>query len=407
MGVQGISGSDRALLDAAALCGHLVRAGSVEGFLAEHRVRLFPESFFADLFPSQRGRPSIPGDVIATVMVLQALHGLSDRDALRELRTNIGWKVAAGVSLADEGFDPSVLVYWRNRLRDSARPQRMFDAVREVVAETGVLAKRTARVLDSTVLDDAVLRQDTVTQLASQLRRVARLIPEVSAVALTGPSADVGKPICDWDDPGDVERLVSRLVNTAIDVVVAAEDLELNDTQSDALGLLWLLCGQDVEPGDQPGTWRIAHGTAFDRVVSVHDPDARHVHKTGQDYRDGYKAHIAAEPTTGLITAATLTAGNVADAHAAGALLAPEESARRVYADSAYGTGELREDLAAAGHEAVIKPPSLKPAVPGGYSLDDFDIDTTARAVTCPAGKTVSITASGIANFSKHCNTCP
>ena len=60
-GVLGTSEVDRELLDAAALCGHLVAAGSVEGFLAEHRRRLFPEAMFADLFPSGRGRPSIPG----------------------------------------------------------------------------------------------------------------------------------------------------------------------------------------------------------------------------------------------------------------------------------------------------------------------------------------------------------
>jgi hypothetical protein len=63
--------------------------------------------------------------------------GLSDREAARELRTNITWKVAAGLSLTDEGFDPTVLVYWRNRLRASGRPERIFDTVREVVAETG------------------------------------------------------------------------------------------------------------------------------------------------------------------------------------------------------------------------------------------------------------------------------
>jgi hypothetical protein len=118
--VLGTSELDGELLDAAALCGHLVAAGSVEGFLAEHRRRLFPEAMFADLFPSGRGRPSIPGEVIATVMVLQSLHGLSDREALRELRTNIAWKVPAGLALTDEGFDPTVLVYWRNRLRGSS-----------------------------------------------------------------------------------------------------------------------------------------------------------------------------------------------------------------------------------------------------------------------------------------------
>ena len=95
---------------------------------------------FADLFGSGRGRPSVPADVVATVLVLQALEGLSDRDALRALVTDIRWKVAAGLSLDDEGFHPTVLTLWRNKLRASQNPERVFDAVREVVAETGVLA---------------------------------------------------------------------------------------------------------------------------------------------------------------------------------------------------------------------------------------------------------------------------
>jgi IS5 family transposase len=253
-----------------------------------------------------------------------------------------------------------------------------------------------------------VLRQDTVMQLAAQLRKTARLIPQVAGLALSGPSTEAtGKPICDWDDPADVERLVSRLVNTAVEVVEAAEGVELTDEQRDAIGLLWLLCGQDVEPGERPGTWRIAEGTARDRMVSVHDPDARHVHKTTRDYRDGYKAHVAVEPETGIITAATLTAGNVADAQAAPELLAGEDGVREVFGDSAYGTGQLRERLAADGHTTVIKPPVLRPAIPGGFRVDDFDIDTRASTVTCPAGHTVTIRASGTASFAKHCHRCP
>jgi hypothetical protein len=81
--MQGTSDPNRELLDAAALCRQLVEEGSVEAFLADHRHQLFPDELFADLFPSGRGRPSIPADVIATAMVLQALEGLSDREAAR------------------------------------------------------------------------------------------------------------------------------------------------------------------------------------------------------------------------------------------------------------------------------------------------------------------------------------
>lgn len=154
--MQGNSDPNLELLDAAALVGHLVPDGSVYGFLAEHRSVLFLDALFADLFRSGRGRPSVPADVVATVMVLQALEGRSDRDAIDALRTDIKWKVAAGLALTDEGFHPTVLTLWRNRLRASAAPERIFDAVRRVVAECGVLAKRTRRALDSTLLDDAV-----------------------------------------------------------------------------------------------------------------------------------------------------------------------------------------------------------------------------------------------------------
>jgi hypothetical protein len=68
--MRGSSRPDRELLDAAALCAHLVPEGSVHAFLAEHRLRLFPDEMFVDLFPAKRGRPSVPADVIATVMVL-------------------------------------------------------------------------------------------------------------------------------------------------------------------------------------------------------------------------------------------------------------------------------------------------------------------------------------------------
>ena len=69
-------------MDVESLAGHLLPVGSVFRFLAEHRDRLFPDALFADLFPSGRGRPSIPGEVIASVIVLQSLHGLSDREAV-------------------------------------------------------------------------------------------------------------------------------------------------------------------------------------------------------------------------------------------------------------------------------------------------------------------------------------
>ncbi|HEX5881438.1 MAG TPA: IS1182 family transposase [Actinomycetota bacterium] len=408
--MQGTSDPTRVeLLDAGALCRHLVPDGSVHAFLADHRQQLFPDELFADLFGSGRGRPSVPADVVATVMVLQALEGLSDRDACQQLACNIAWKVACGLALPDRGFHPSVLTLWRARLRGSDRPERIFDAVRQVVQATGVLRGRVRRALDSTLLDDAVATQDTVTQLVAAVRRVRRLVPPAAAVAVAAHDydGDPGKPACAWDDAQAREQLVSALVNDARATLAAIDGAELSGEQAEAAGLLALVAGQDVEPGETDGSWRIARTVSPDRVLSVVDPQARHMHKSRSVYRDGYKAHLAVEPETGLITAAALTPASTPDGPTGVGLLAGEPAGLEVLADSAYGSGQTRAALHAAGHTQTIKPIPLRPAVPGGFTRDDFQLDLTAGTVTCPAGQTVAMTPARKAVFGWRCRGCP
>jgi hypothetical protein len=220
------------------------------------------------------------------------------------LQTDIAWKAAAGLALTEAAFHPTVLTLWRNKLRASGDPDRILQAVRAVIAETGVIAGKHRRVLDSTVLDDAVARQDTVTMPATQIRRVRKLIPELGRVWVRERNLEPGRPPCDWDDPADVDRLVSELVDDANELVWAAEELELDQAQADAVALLALVAGQDVEPGDGPGRWRIAQRTAPDRVISTVDPETRHVHKTHHAYRDGYTAHVAASRSAASVAAA-------------------------------------------------------------------------------------------------------
>lgn len=404
--MQGKSDPNRELLDAAALCGHLVPAGSVHAFLAEHRHRLFPDEMFADLFPSGRGRPSVPADVVATVMVLQSLEGFSDRDAVEQLRVNIAWKVAAGRRLDDPGFHSTVLTLWRNKLRASQAPERIFDAVRAVIGETGVLKGKTRRALDSTVLDDAVATQDTVTQLIAAIRRVRRFIPEAAAVELTGHDySQPGKPRIAWDDQEARDQLVTTLVNDALALLAALEGLKLAGEAADAVGLLALVAGQDVEPGDEEGSWRIARQTAPDRMISTVDPESRHIHKSVGTYRNGYKAHIVVEPQTGLICGQQLTAGNVPEGAVAVELMDREPKGRQVLADSAYGSGDTRAALHRRKHRLAIKPWHVVDT--GRFSRDDFSVNHAARTATCPAGHTVPISPTGRASFRQHCRGCP
>lgn len=512
--VQGITCSDRELLDAQALVGGLVPSGSVFEFLAEHRQELFPDSFIADLFPSKTGRPSLPADLIGSVLVLKELYDLSDPQTAEALRFDIRWKVACGRSLSQTSFDPSTLVYWRKRIAESDRPDRVFDAVAAVIADTGVLRGRRKRCVDSTVFDDAVATQDTVTQLVAAMRKVARLVPGAASVIGRVAKCDYskpGKPGIDWDDPAAKQSLVSDLVNDALAVLAELTGPDAparDDAAADALGLLALVAGQDVEPAEgsdgTDGRWRIARKVAPDRVISTVDTEARHTRKSKSARRDGFRGHLAAEPETGLITdceltkaagddgsdavvgvkliardryhlagkdsdgggasaaggtkesgvdtpepgaaaaehvtaqpdsaaavhaaAATSTTTGIAaavDAVVAVAVMATAVAAvaaavaeggqpdtagcagLEVYGDSAYGTGAARQAYQHAGHDTVIKPKPLLPAVAGGFTLDDFTIDEQARTVTCPAGHTRTMTAKRSVTFGALCADCP
>jgi len=413
---------DRELLDAEALVGHLVPEGSMFAFLAAHRRDLFPDGEFEDLFPSARGRPSIPAAVMASILVLQTLGDLSDRETAEAARCDLRWKVATGMALDDAGFDPSTLVYWRRRLAKSQRPHRVNDAVKRVVEQTGILRGRRKRAVDSTILADAVATQDTITQLISAIRRVGRQVPgaagQIAAVCTGHDYGRPDKPRIDWDDPDAKDALVSALVNDAGALVAALSDADLDDDADAefALALLALVAGQDVEPAEgsdgTDGRWRIARKVAEDRVISTVDPDARHTRKSPESRRDGYRAHVAAEPETGIITDEELTkaAGTEnSDPAVAEKFLDTEAEACQWYGDSAYGTGDLRGAIHDTdGHEAVIKPKPLQAPVEGGFTVDDFTVDEQARTVTCPAGNTRPISnKTRTATFGALCRDCP
>lgn len=415
------------------VAGHLLPQGGVFAFLAAHREEVFPDAMFTDLFPSGRGRPSVPAPVVATVLVLQALHGLSDREAAEAVTFDLRWKAACGLAVSAAAFHPTTLTYWRARLAGSDRPNRVFEAVREVVSATGALRGKTRRALDSTVLDDAVATQDTVTQLVAAVRRVARTLPggqRLVSGAATRSGHDyqrAGKPEIAWEDATAREQLIDGLVRDAravLAAVAAAEDaggLVCEGAAAEAVALLALVAGQDVElvgdpehPGG-PGTWRVAQRVAPDRVLSTVDPESRHAHKTTSRRQDGFKAHVVVEPDTGIITACAVTKASgegSADAAAGAVLLGsdttmPDDEPVEVLADSAYGSGDMLAALQAAGRVALVKPWPVNPAVPGGFTVDDFSVDSQAGTLTCPAGVTRPINRVRQVNFGVACRGCP
>jgi hypothetical protein len=393
----------------------LVRSDSIHALLARECHALFPDALFDDLFSTNVGRRSVPPLVVAVVMVLQRLEGLSDREAVERFTFDARWKYAAGGLPFDQpGFAHTVLVDMRARLARSERPNRVFERTLEVARAAGLVGVR--RVLDSTPLYDAVATMDTVTLVRSAIRGVlgASGDREPSLRAVLRRDDDYrtgGKPAADWDDAAARAALVDALARDGEAVLAALEGEPLGPPLAEAAVLLATVLGQDLEDGPG-GRIRIARRVAADRVISTVDRDTRHGHKTEARGFDGYKGHVALDPDAELVTAVAVTAGNAGDASAALALLDDDLAAPAeppvVYGDAAYGTGPLLAALEAAGAVSRLK---VQPAsgVPGHFTKDDFRVDLAGRTVTCPAGRTAPFRGirTTYADFGRACATCP
>src|SRR5439155_22269608 len=103
------------LTGTAAFCDGRVGEVSIWSVLHRECHRLFPDALFADLF-ADTGRRSVPPSIVAVVMVLQRLNGLSDREAVEAFTFDARWKYACGGLAFDyPGFAHTVLVDMRAR----------------------------------------------------------------------------------------------------------------------------------------------------------------------------------------------------------------------------------------------------------------------------------------------------
>jgi len=419
-------------------CESRVSPDSIYGLLHRECFRLFPDEMFADLF-ADSGRNCVPPMIVAVVMVLQRIEGCSDREAVDRFCFDARWKYAAGgLSFDYPSFVHTVLVDMRARLAASERPERIFEVVLQTAKQAGLVGRR--RVLDSTALYDAVATMDTVTLIRSAIRGLLAACDRVLEDELRGllarddDYASAGKPVCDYEDRAAREELIDALAKDARALLAALDGREdLSPAVTQAAALLASVVGQDLDQ-DADGVFRIARRVAKDRIISIVDPDARHGHKTSARGFDGYKGHVAVDPDSELITATTVTAGNVGDGQAVKALLAgdlandedlggenepsagagespgaPDDEPLSVYGDSAYGAGSVLNTLEHADAEIICKVQS--PNAPGGrYAKDAFQIDLETGTVTCPAGQTAQLRQvknGHIAQFAVACQGCP
>src|SRR5271170_5317309 len=184
----GVAGRQPSVLnDMDRFCDEMLAESSIYALLHRERDRLFPDEMFADLF-SVKGRRSVPPSVVATVMVLQKLEGLSDREAAERYSFDARWRYAAGVGSYDCGgwgsFAHTVLVDFRARLDASGDKRRIFDRSVEVAGEAGLVGAK--RVLDSTPLYDAVATMDTITLIRSAIRGLLKVADPVLEAEMRG-----------------------------------------------------------------------------------------------------------------------------------------------------------------------------------------------------------------------------
>jgi len=439
--------------DVARFCDEALPQNSIYSFLRRERDRLFPDEAFSDLFTGH-GRCSVPPSVIAVVMVLQRLEGRSDREAVDSYCFDNRWRYAAGVGGYDAGgwtrFSHTVLVDMRERLRNSDRPDRIFEAALRAAHEAGLIGRK--RALDSTPLYDAVSTMDTVTLIRSAIRGLLKVVDddlehELVMVLTSGDDySSSAKPQIDWDDKDAREMLIDSRAKDAHACLVALDGRALDPVVTEASELLATVVGQDLDIGDD-GVFRIVRRVAKDRVISTVDPEARHGHKTAARGFDGYKGHVAVDPDSEIVTATTVTPGNASDGSVATDLIddllgddhsanggdddnggsastneatdvvipddnEPEADAgtATVYGDNAYGTGEIQSRLEDEGIESKCK--TQKPnARIGFFAKDRFLVNLEDDTVTCPNGVTLTIRrhvkGGGLAKFAKSCDSCP
>ncbi len=407
---RGLWEADRLYLD------H-VGKDSFYGLLASLRGQLFRDSDFAEFYCADNGRDSVPPSLLATALLLQTHDKVSDAEAKARADFDIRWKVALGIEIEDRPFAKSTLQVFRAQLILHDKVREVFESSLRLARESGYLKKRGMRVaLDTTFILGRGAVKDTYNLLADGVVKLLRALAAVERSTLRNwaeaqgyegylGSSIKGESAIDWSDKRARAALLATIVADADRLLEVARQAqgELPEGSPERQGivaaaeLLGQLLLQDVErAGDGIG---LKDGVSKDRMVSVHDPQMRHGHKSSSKRFDGHKAAIVVDTDSQLITAVEVLPGNAPDN--LGALELVEGSAantgmpvEEALGDAAYGDGDTRQAFADAGRTLIARVPGRPNKA--HFPKEDFLIDLESGTCTCPAGKVArSIRPSG------------
>ena len=378
------------------------------GLLASLRGQLFRDTDFAEFYCADNGRDSVPPSLLATALLLQTHDKVSDAEAKARADFDIRWKVALGIEIEDRPFAKSTLQVFRAQLILHDKVRAVFESSLRLARESGYLKRRSMKVaLDTTNILGRGAVKDTFNLLADGVVKLMRTLAAVEQTTIKEwaqawgyerylASSIKGEAAIDWSDRKARTKLLGEIVADADRLLElsrqAQEALSEGSPEREgivaAAELLGQLLLQDVErTGDGIG---LRDGVSRDRMMSVHDPEMRHGHKSSSRRFDGHKAAIVVDTDTQLITEVEVLPGNAPDNLGALELVERSEAntgapVEEALGDAAYGDGDTRQAFADAGRSLIAR-------VPGRpnrkhFPKEDFLIDLEAGTCTCPAGQ--------------------
>jgi len=381
--------------DTGFVCAHLIDKNSFYAKMHDFSDKIITDEDFADMYCLNNGRTSVPPARLTKVLILENYETLSDRETLEMVRFNIKWKYALDVPIGYEGFDRSLLVYFRARLLVNNKDKMVFKKTLQLAREAGLLKKEVDQVIDSTPMLGAGAVKDTYELLRDGIRKVLSLINDKTKskthLSLKAYGKNDSKPKINWDNKKERQELLSLLVSDVKEVLSHVDvDKEHIDAQlKSTASLLAKIVSQDIEK-DKKGKPKIKKGVAKDRIISTTDPEMRHGRKSRSGKFNGYKTHLTKDVDSDIITNIDVSAGNCPDADMAEPLIkeAKEEfgvTTRSLTGDGAYGSGKMRKDMSDEKIELISKAPTLKDT--GKLNKEEFNIDVKEEKVVCPEGK--------------------
>lgn len=396
------------LFDADHLYLDMVGRDSFYGFLSSQRGQMFRDTDFAALYCEDNGRKSVAPSVLATVLLLQAYDKVSDEEAKARADFDLRWKVALGIGIEERPFAKSTLQLFRAHLILHEQVQRVFEASLRFARQTGYFRKRKVKVvLDTSYILGRGAVRDTYNLLSDGIVQLARTLAALSGQKVTTwarqqkveryfGSSVKGEAGVDWDDASQRKGLLQVIVADADRLLELARaglaDCAAGSVQEvrlrEAAQLLGQLLLQDIER--QAGGAIVKQEVSAERVISVHDPEMRHGHKSKRRLFDGHKAAVAVECESQLITAVRVLPGNAPDSDGALELVAQSERSakfrvKETVADCAYGDGATRQAFHDAGRVLRARLPGRKNLA--HFDKEDFLIDAQTQTCRCPAGQ--------------------